>query len=96
MSNEQFIGPFGYAMSLLFMGCVMIIFSTVVWTKLVDWPTINAKLERLEELELKADVYESMTEFNIGVWCELAVHYEWLEPEDRKYAQVIIDSGVHE
>lgn len=90
------INPFAYLMSLMIIGVGTMVFSTYIWANLYDWPTIHAKLDRLAVLERKAEVYETMMDFNVGVWCGLAVHYEWLDPEDDVTVQLIIDSGIHE
>lgn len=94
--NVGVIGPFGYTMSLLAVGVFCLVFSTWVWSNLYDWPAIHAKLDRLAELERQAHVFQAMEDANVGVWCELAVHYEWIDLEDQATAQLIIDSGVHE
>lgn len=90
------VSPGAYAFSLMFMGIACFAFSTWVWSDFYDWPAINAKLERLTELESKAEVYETMHSAGVGVWCEVAVHYDWLEESDHEAAATIIASGVHE
>lgn len=60
-----------------------------------DWPAIYANLERLEELEERAAVYDTMAEAHVGAWCQLAVHYDWLEESDKQQAAEIINSEVH-
>lgn len=90
------IHPMLYAGSLLFMGFAGLAIAMFIDRHLYDWPAIRADLARLEVLEQKAHIYETMTEMNVGIWCELAVHYDWIESEDHIAAQVIIDKGVHD
>jgi len=84
------------AISILIVGVSTMAFSTWTWANLYDWPAITAKLDRLAVLERKAEVYETMTDMNVGVWCGLAVHYDWLGPEDKAAVELIIRSEVHE
>lgn len=90
------IHPMAYAGSLLFMAIATMIITMWIDRNIYDWPAINAKLARLNELEPKAHIYETMTAMNVGVWCELAVHYDWTEDDDRAKASEIIASGVHD
>ena len=87
---------FVFTLGLLVMGVSTMAFSTWLWANLYDWPEITRKLDRLAVLERQADAYQAMEDANIGVWCELAVHYDWLEEEDREQATLIIQSKVHD
>jgi len=89
------IHPMAYAGSLLFMGVATMMFTMWVDRNIYDWPAIYAKLDRLEVLEPKAQIYEAMIDMNVGVWCELAVHYEWIEADDHAKAMELIASGPH-
>ncbi len=88
--------PAAYVGSLLTVGVGTLLFSTWLNANLYDWPAIHAKFDRLEELEKRASVYDTMSEAGVGVWCQLAIHYDWIEQEDISRANEIILAGVHE
>lgn len=96
MSKYTGVSPVSYAFSLLFISIAVMMITMWIDRNIYDWPAIYAKLDRLEELESKAAVYETMHGAGVGVWCGLAVHYDWLEEEDYVAIDKIIDSGVHD
>ena len=59
-------------------------------------PVIDDKNAQLDTLSLHKDVYETMINDKVGVWCALAVHYNWLDQEDLDKANEVIASGVHD
>lgn len=90
------ISPLSYVVSLFIVSVATLMITMWIDRNIYDWPAIHAKLERLEELETNAAMYEYMIDFNLGVWCGLSVHYDWLDDEDKASIQRIIESEVHE
>lgn len=97
MSEEiKGISPISFAISLFIGMLATMVITTWLFHNIYDWEQIEANHVRLAELEDRAAVYDTMAEVGVGIWCELAVHYDWLEDEDVAKANEIIESGVHE
>ena len=96
LEQKKAVSGLTYGVSMLVMGLASMLIATGLFHNIYDWDQIRANQERLEELEERAAVYDTMAEANVGVWCELATHYGWIEEEDTQQAMSIIDSGVHE
>ena len=86
------INPFVFLLICILFGAV----GAAAVTLPVDWKTINSNQKKLIELQKKEASYEAMAKAGVGIWCELAVHYNWVEPEDHNKAMEIIESGAHD